>query len=517
MLLLLLLCLLACAHASDQLLVDHEDVARKYDYRLSIKKPYKFFNDIPYFDLKGNAIASPDSIRLTTSVPQMKGSVWSKDPNPFSAWQIHFSVSVSGRSYIGENGIAIWYTLDRATEGPVYGSTDKWTGIGIFLDSSDSSMNRVTPYVSGYLNDGNMEFGAPGYSESTLLGGCFRDFRNSPKPTWGRLTYANRTLQVGKVYLDLDVMQDGYSFTECFTYTGIDLPAGYFFGVSASTGNYIADDHDLFSFETFEMEPKAKQTKRKNIKLDPDMEKKIQEIRKVVDDSQKKEERTGEPGYQEVFSKPRVLNEILESQFKVIENLNLLHKKAGLAPVVAAGLHDSAKSHVRDAVGSVDATVESIGRKVDEVSDHIKVLSDHVQNLFIAFRDFNTQGDVGMNDVNAKLQQSQEKLEAANQAIKDSPSSSHWGFSLTFFLLGGIIVYAVSIFVRMGKNDSKRFSSMPLSHIETLRQLEPFREARYIQDHVSSMTKPKLQQLLFHASLDYDGTGSTRDAADPAD
>ncbi|KAI8852669.1 legume-like lectin [Chytridium lagenaria] len=192
-----LACLVASAWASEPLRVNHEDIARRYDYRLSLKKPFLFFGTLPSFDLHGHAISSTESIRLTTSVPKMRGSVWAQEPNPYRAWQLHFSLGISGRTYLGDDGIALWYTSQKGVEGPVYGSQDQWKGLGIFFDSSDVNTNRVTPYVSAYLNDGSYEMSLDNNAGSSSIGGCFRDFRNSPKPIWGRLTYANRTLRAG--------------------------------------------------------------------------------------------------------------------------------------------------------------------------------------------------------------------------------------------------------------------------------------------------------------------------------
>ncbi|KAJ3106154.1 Protein ERGIC-53 [Phlyctochytrium planicorne] len=386
MLLVWVLLLVAGVLASNEpLKVEHHEIARRYDYRQSIKRPYAFFHQIPYFDILGNTITSPDYIRLTSSVPRTQGSVWAKDANPHKAWQLHFSVAVNGRSYVGEQGIAIWYTEDRAFEGPVYGSKDHFRGLGIFLDTSDSSMNRVTPYVHAHLNDGSVEMRTSKDYMSNSLGGCFRDFRNAPKPVWGRITYANRTLRV-----DLDLTQDGYGFTECFTFSGIDLPTGYYFGVTASTGDYIADDHDLYSFEAFEVDPKPKKSARRTQLLDEAQRKKIEEIKKRVDEANREENGFGELGSQEVFNF-KVLNDLLEGQFKIIENLNLLHGKAGLAPIAASGFAERAKQHAQDAVISVDATVDALNRKVEEVSQEVKSLGDNIQELFLSLRDFTTQ------------------------------------------------------------------------------------------------------------------------------
>lgn len=92
-------------------------------------------------------------MRLTNDIPNQKGAVWSQLPNEFNEWQVRenrgslekviFGVRVEGHGSFGTEGTALWYTKERATSGPVFGSKDRWTGLGIFLDSHDDD-HKVT-------------------------------------------------------------------------------------------------------------------------------------------------------------------------------------------------------------------------------------------------------------------------------------------------------------------------------------------------------------------------------------
>ena len=53
---------------------------------------------------------------------------------------------------------AMWYTTERMEEGPVFGSKDKWHGLGVFFDSFDNDNKRNNPYVSGMVNDGTITY-----------------------------------------------------------------------------------------------------------------------------------------------------------------------------------------------------------------------------------------------------------------------------------------------------------------------------------------------------------------------
>ncbi|KAJ3195517.1 hypothetical protein HK101_011881 [Irineochytrium annulatum] len=399
-----------------------------------------------------DAIPSEDYIRLTSSIGNMRGAVWAKSPNPHKHWQVHFAVNVYGRAYVGGDGIALWYTKERAVEGPIYGNMDKWTGLGIFLDTSEPTENRFTPFLHGIVNDGYQQMENRKDYMTLSIGGCFRDYRNAPKPVWGRLTYANRTLR-----LDMDIRQDGYAFTECFTKTGIDLPAGYYFGVSASTAEHNADDHDLIAFETFEVDQKPKAgSKVDDYVIDEETKKKISQVEHIVEEVHKQDAESASPmGYQENFN-PNVLQTLLENQFKVIESLNVLYDKVGESPVTPAGFHEDTKNKVREAVQPVDGKVALINNKIDDLARKVELMGGEIQNLFKAIREYDNKGDVNLRDVSRKLDVSNAKLEAAHAAINERPSGN-WGFSVTFFLLGGIIVYAVSVLVRMkGRDNSKR-------------------------------------------------------------
>lgn len=46
-------------------------------------------------------------------------------------------------NFIYLDGLAFWYTRTPGIEGPVFGSVDKWTGLGIFFDTYDNDNRRL--------------------------------------------------------------------------------------------------------------------------------------------------------------------------------------------------------------------------------------------------------------------------------------------------------------------------------------------------------------------------------------
>ena len=73
------------------------------------------------------------------------------------------------------------------------------------------------------------------------------NFRSDTTNAVLNVSYSGSTKTL-KVYMDLTASG---SFTKCSEITGIDLPAGYLFGVSAATGG-LSDNHDVYNFFVFD-------------------------------------------------------------------------------------------------------------------------------------------------------------------------------------------------------------------------------------------------------------------------
>lgn len=87
-------------------------------------------------------IASEELIRLTPSVPNTRGWIWSDRPNPYDEWQIHMAFKVSGSHMHGGRGMAFWYTKEPMPDGPIFGARDQWDGLGLWLDSANPKVRK---------------------------------------------------------------------------------------------------------------------------------------------------------------------------------------------------------------------------------------------------------------------------------------------------------------------------------------------------------------------------------------
>ncbi|KAI9335996.1 legume-like lectin family-domain-containing protein [Obelidium mucronatum] len=420
--------------------VGHGQIDRKYDFKQSFKKPFfivKETNDrkIPFFEVKDNAIASNEFVRLTSSLPNQVGSIWAEAPNQHKEWQLHFTFRASGRGYAGGDGMALWYSKEKGVTGTVMGSKDKWNGLGIILSTSSHKENRFTPFIYAMENDGTKAVEGRTPQNHEILGNCLRDYRNTPHPVWVRVTYKNRQLRV-----DFDLYKDGYQFVECFRAKNVDLPTGYYFGVSASTGLQVHDDHDVLGLEVFEVHPHPRKSKSKfqdEYKLNANAQKAIDEAKKAVDEVTQDLREAGvlKEEEQEAAFNPQMIQNLQENQFKIIEALNQIKQKVNNAPQAASeNSHQKASEGVRNAVDPVDKKVDGIKTKINELELKLDALDRDIKELFNVIRNGNSMGQMKLSEVSKKLDESHIKIKSAQDAIQSGAGAS---------------VYAVSVIVRM--------------------------------------------------------------------
>lgn len=161
---------------------------------------------------------------------------------------------MSGKSRIGADGMAIWYTQDKGTQGRVFGASDGWNGLMIMLDSFDNNSKQDNPLVAVIKNDGTQSFDHQNDGEHQILGSCRRDYRNKVYPVKLKIIYRNRNL----VLLYDQGLTDFEDYEVCAKISDIDLPSNGYFGVSAATGG-LADDHDVLKFLTYSLSEKTAQ------------------------------------------------------------------------------------------------------------------------------------------------------------------------------------------------------------------------------------------------------------------
>lgn len=149
-------------------------------------------------------------------------------------------------------------------------------GFGIILSTSDRTMNRKDPFIFGVQNDGSKkasDFTDYTSKSSTVLGGCFSNYRNTPSRVHLRIMVNSHKLSVFT-----DSIHYGKGFLPCFE-ANLSLatvaPRGQHVGITANSLN-IADDHDLYSLDVYQIDPPHKSNQQKKVLTDE--EKKVSNL-----------------------------------------------------------------------------------------------------------------------------------------------------------------------------------------------------------------------------------------------
>jgi lectin, mannose-binding 2 len=141
--------------------------------------------------------------------------------------------------------MALWITKQRGQTGTVFGFTDNFEGLGIFIDTYKNGRAGTTfPYVMAMLGDGQTPYDNDNDGKANDVGGCSvftpikrrcllqaRGIRKASVPTKGRLTYHKDNF----LSLELQYRKDE-EFHECFNIPNVTLPTVTYLGFSAHTG-----------------------------------------------------------------------------------------------------------------------------------------------------------------------------------------------------------------------------------------------------------------------------------------
>ena len=222
LLLLLSLSLLLCLPSS---LAQQDRVASRH----SFEPP--FGRVIPNWNAGAGAFVNSTFVRLTPAKQSRTGFIWNQVsaahcptsapvtahlptstasplPVPLSCcvvpqfpvtmtdWQATVEFSVTGLRNLGGDGFALWFTERSEMLGAVYGSTDYWTGLGVFFDTFNNDNIGSSPLISAVYNDGTQRFDYASDGASQALQTCTFDFRNHAQPTAARIRYEGKKLSI---------------------------------------------------------------------------------------------------------------------------------------------------------------------------------------------------------------------------------------------------------------------------------------------------------------------------------
>ncbi|RUP29653.1 hypothetical protein BC936DRAFT_138676 [Jimgerdemannia flammicorona] len=317
------------------------------------------------------------------------------------------------------------------------------------------------------------------------LGWCYRDFRYSDNPVRTKITYRNNTIEIW-----MDPFKGRGEYALCIKRTGIKLPTGYYFGISASS-QHPADDHDVHSFETYQLNPPVKNMhplrpleqekidKGETWKaLDEEELKRIDEIRARVEKMQQDKLQNQTDELSDRFLS---LGAVVSNQHRMVDALDLLTKQLQAlgAPsaqqiseggVVAAG--GIKKDGETSAAGqaAIDELGQKLSRRLDTLSSVLDALKEdvartnklHTETLQ-RMQETLSRIETGMKGMDSRLTAqvsvAQNKISEAARSTTEAAQGTTYKFLIYIFwllvaqmvLMGGFYMYGK----RAEKNEKK--------------------------------------------------------------
>ncbi|KAI9824508.1 MAG: hypothetical protein M1819_000863 [Sarea resinae] len=185
-------------------------------------------------------------IRLTSDRPSQQGWLFSWVPLTATNWEVEIEFKIHGEGNLFGDGMAIWLTKQRSSPGTVFGSTDRFEGLGIFIDTyKNNRPGIVFPYVMAMLGDGQTTYDQAHDGKTNELAGCSaRGLRGASVPTKMRITY----FQDQNLVVDLQYKAEG-EWTNCFDVPNVSIPSVAYLGFSAETGE-LSDNHDIIRVDS---------------------------------------------------------------------------------------------------------------------------------------------------------------------------------------------------------------------------------------------------------------------------
>lgn len=204
----------------------------------------------------GSAEAKKHFVRLTTDRQSKKGYLWQKEKvgrDTFSA-VLTFRISGVGKRWFGD-GIGLWLTSNaRYAPGVNHGFTDKYTGVGIVIDTFNNPEHKGGHKdVSVFINDGSKNYEQL-YAEKRL--GCDAAVRYHEESASFDPVHSMSRVKVKvdktRLVVEVDAGASG-QWVACHEVT-LPFAANWLkdatIGISAATGA-LADNHDIIRFDAF--------------------------------------------------------------------------------------------------------------------------------------------------------------------------------------------------------------------------------------------------------------------------
>ncbi|GMR39515.1 hypothetical protein PMAYCL1PPCAC_09710, partial [Pristionchus mayeri] len=223
--------------------------------RFLLVKPYTRWAN--KFQSLGSVIATMSEIRLTSDAKGMTGALWSKQTIGLDAFSVEARLRVASTrsSTLVADGFGIWFT-ERTSLGASYGISPSFTGFGVVFDIYDNTNSRRTPLLGLVASNGTSPLSSDDNGQSHMLASCrVYDTGNLIRDANNHNTHESIAVHIeyapGKigVYYKMDNDRD---WQHCITHENVFIPNYFFLGVSASTGDFTAQQ-ELISLKVFDL------------------------------------------------------------------------------------------------------------------------------------------------------------------------------------------------------------------------------------------------------------------------
>eukprot|EP00906_Rhabdomonas_costata_P032636 RCo045974 len=210
---------------------------------------------LPYWEFGGHTVVTDKFIRVVPDKQSRVGWLWNFQPNYLISWQATLTFRIHGRGSVGADGLALWLVErpfhylpsdpTHASKPNLWGINTDFKGLGIIFDTYDNDGQRDNPVAIVVRGQGHPHFRwdieNDLKSQSEIR--CPFQFRQTAQfdNVRARVRYTGTTLSL---WLSVGIKSEE---TFCGQINNFELPTGYYFGITATTG-HLADNHDIFSF-----------------------------------------------------------------------------------------------------------------------------------------------------------------------------------------------------------------------------------------------------------------------------
>ncbi|KAL0479169.1 hypothetical protein AKO1_007992, partial [Acrasis kona] len=215
---------------------------------------------IPNWEYGGSAVATESFVRLVPAIRSRVGYLWNTEPVQTSNWEVEMEFNIHNTYSPGADGMAFWYAKETQKTGGLFGNIDEFDGLGVVFDTYDNNANGDNPAVVAIIGHGQSgQWDYDNDLKSNQLDRCRSDFRNALSGlVKTRIQYLNKVLTV---WMDTT---NSNEYTKCFSVHNVQVPKGYYFGVTAMTGG-LADYHDVYGFVAKDLSTSASPSRDNSI------------------------------------------------------------------------------------------------------------------------------------------------------------------------------------------------------------------------------------------------------------